>query len=57
MTVTTSRALVETRESWHRLAEHVLAAGQFADSGRSGCAAVAFCSEGRARVLTDRSRT
>jgi hypothetical protein len=31
MTLTT--ALVETRESWHRVAEHVLAAGQFAASG------------------------
>lgn len=33
MTITTSRALVETRESWHRLAEHLLAAGQYTDSG------------------------
>src|SRR3954464_8332253 len=30
MTLTTSPALVQTRESWHRVAEHVLAAGQFA---------------------------
>jgi hypothetical protein len=33
MTLTTAAALVETRESWHRVAEHVLAAGQFAASG------------------------
>jgi hypothetical protein len=33
MTLTSSRALVETRESWHRVAEHVLAAAQFADAG------------------------
>src|SRR3954471_3204706 len=33
MTLTTSPALVQTRESWHRVAEHVLAAGQFAAAG------------------------
>jgi hypothetical protein len=33
MTLTTAAAPVETRESWHRVAEHVLAAGQFAASG------------------------
>src|SRR5687767_6310549 len=33
MTLTTSAILVGTRESWHRVAEHVLAAGQFAASG------------------------
>src|SRR3954462_7052786 len=33
MTLTPSPALVQTRESWHRVAEHVLAAGQFAASG------------------------
>lgn len=33
MTLTSSRALAETRESWHRVAEHVLAAAQFADAG------------------------
>src|SRR4051795_12418796 len=33
MTLTASRALAETRESWHRVAEHVLAAAQFADAG------------------------
>jgi hypothetical protein len=33
MTLTSSRALVETRKSWHRVAEHVLAAAQFADAG------------------------
>src|SRR3954454_4896181 len=29
----TPPALVQTRESWHRVAEHVLAAGQFAAAG------------------------
>jgi hypothetical protein len=33
MSLTTLPNLVATRESWHRLAEHVLAAGQFADAG------------------------
>jgi hypothetical protein len=33
MTLTSSRPVVETRESWHRVAEHVLAAAQFADTG------------------------
>jgi hypothetical protein len=33
MTLTVSPALVATRESWHRVAEHVLAAGQFAAAG------------------------
>src|SRR3954471_10881762 len=33
MTLSTSPALIETRESWHRVAEHVLAAGQFAAAG------------------------
>jgi hypothetical protein len=33
MTLTVSPALVATRESWHRVAEHVLAAGQFAAEG------------------------
>jgi hypothetical protein len=33
MTLTTSATLVATRESWHRVAEHVLAAGQFAAEG------------------------
>jgi hypothetical protein len=33
MTVTASPALVATRDSWHRVAEHVLAAGQFSASG------------------------
>lgn len=33
MTLTTRSALIETRRSWHCLAEHVLAAGQFSDAG------------------------
>jgi hypothetical protein len=33
MTVTQSPALARTRDSWHRVAEHVLAAAQFAASG------------------------
>ena len=33
MTLTQSPALTRTRDSWHRVAEHVLAAGQFADAG------------------------
>jgi hypothetical protein len=33
MTLTSSRPLVETRQSWHRVAEHVLAAAQYADAG------------------------
>jgi hypothetical protein len=33
MTLMSSATLVQTRESWHRVAEHVLAAGQFAASG------------------------
>src|SRR3954469_10045994 len=33
MTVTTPQRLEDTRTSWHRVAEHVLAAGQFADAG------------------------
>jgi hypothetical protein len=33
MTVTTSPDLVRTRVCWHRVAEHVLAAGQFASAG------------------------
>src|SRR4051812_47768341 len=33
MTLTESPAVAGTRESWHRIAEHVLAAGQFAASG------------------------
>jgi hypothetical protein len=33
MTLTHSSALAGTRDSWHRVAEHVLAAGQFADAG------------------------
>jgi hypothetical protein len=33
MTLTQSPALARTRDSWHRVAEHVLAAGQFAASG------------------------
>jgi hypothetical protein len=33
MTLTTAQRLAETRTSWHRVAEHVLAAGQFADAG------------------------
>jgi hypothetical protein len=33
MTLTTTQRLTETRTSWHRVAEHVLAAGQFADAG------------------------
>jgi hypothetical protein len=33
MTLTTLQRLVETRTSWHRVAEHVLAAAQFADAG------------------------
>ncbi|MGY1739111.1 MULTISPECIES: hypothetical protein [unclassified Blastococcus] len=33
MTVTAPPALVATRDSWHHLGEHVLAAGQFAAAG------------------------
>jgi hypothetical protein len=33
MTLMTPSALAQTRESWHRVAEHVLAAGQFATAG------------------------
>src|SRR3954453_9992148 len=33
MTLTTPQALAGTRESWHRGAEHALAAGQYADAG------------------------
>src|SRR4051812_11497840 len=33
MTAAASTALARTRESWHRLAEHVLGAGQFAAAG------------------------
>jgi hypothetical protein len=33
MTLTTPQALAERRDSWHRVAEHVLAAGQFAAEG------------------------
>ncbi|HEY4624564.1 MAG TPA: hypothetical protein VIH01_01010 [Blastococcus sp.] len=33
MTLTTAPHLTDTRKSWHRVAEHVLAAGQFADAG------------------------
>jgi len=33
MTVITSPELVRTRDAWHRVAEHVLAAGQFAAAG------------------------
>jgi hypothetical protein len=33
MTVITSPDLVRTRDCWHRVAEHVLAAGQFSASG------------------------
>jgi hypothetical protein len=33
MTVTQSPSLARTRDSWHRVAEHVLAAGQFAAAG------------------------
>jgi hypothetical protein len=33
MTLTTSAAIIETRDAWHRVAEHVLAAGQFAAVG------------------------
>jgi hypothetical protein len=33
MTLIQATALASTRDSWHRLAEHVLAAGQFAASG------------------------
>jgi|tagenome__1003787_1003787.scaffolds.fasta_scaffold20659247_2 hypothetical protein len=33
MTLTRPQRLVETRASWHRVAEHVLAAAQFADAG------------------------
>jgi hypothetical protein len=33
MTLTSSATLAPTRASWHRVAEHVLAAGQFAASG------------------------
>src|SRR3954452_22036851 len=33
MTLTTPQVLAETRDSWHRVGEHVLAAGQFAAEG------------------------
>src|SRR3954463_9119707 len=33
MTMTAPQVLVDTRASWHRVAEHVLAAGQFAAAG------------------------
>jgi hypothetical protein len=33
MTTTASQALAATRTSWHRVAEHVLAAGQFSAAG------------------------
>jgi hypothetical protein len=33
MTATASSTLLRTRDSWHRVAEHVLAAGQFTASG------------------------
>jgi hypothetical protein len=33
MTLVTPSVLVESRRSWHRVAEHVLAAGQFAAAG------------------------
>jgi hypothetical protein len=33
MTLTAPQALAGTREAWHRVAEHVLAAGQYADAG------------------------
>ena len=33
MTVIDAPDLVRTRDSWHRVAEHVLAAGQFGDAG------------------------
>jgi hypothetical protein len=33
MTMTAPQILVDTRTSWHRVAEHVLAAGQFAAAG------------------------
>jgi hypothetical protein len=33
MTLPTAQRLADTRSSWHRVAEHVLAAGQFADAG------------------------
>ena len=33
MTVTAPPALVRTRDAWHRVAEHVLAAGQFTAAG------------------------
>jgi hypothetical protein len=33
MTLTQSTALARTRDSWHRVAEHLLAAGQFAAAG------------------------
>jgi len=33
MTFVTAQRLTETRKSWHRVAEHILAAGQFADAG------------------------
>jgi len=33
MTLTAPQALASTREAWHRVAEHVLAAGQYADAG------------------------
>ena len=39
MTMTTSshlERLAQTRDSWHRVAEHVLAAGQYADTGKIG---------------------
>lgn len=33
MTLPTAQRLADTRTSWHRVAEHVLAAGQFAEAG------------------------
>jgi len=33
MTITASPDLIRTRDSWHRVAEHVLAAGQFTAAG------------------------
>ena len=43
-TMTTSphpALLAQTRDSWHRVAEHVLAAGQYADTGKIGLRPVA----------------
>src|SRR3954451_5093105 len=33
MTLTAPQALASTREAWHRVAEHILAAGQYTDAG------------------------